>query len=486
MEMRRQAAWIGAASVIAATLGLGCWAGRSALEDVEPERAPSSGGAGGAGGGSSAGGAGGDGCSSTCPVELPTRMVKLTAGDDHSCARSSDGSIQCWGSNFAGELGLGDSQDRGDAPGEMGDALPAIDLGKGKKTVAITAGYLESCALIDDGSVKCWGSNQGGALGLGDTQDRGDKPDQMSDNLPTVDLGEGMRAVDIDSGNGQTCALLALGRVKCWGKCVLSPLGLGDVLDHGDAPNEMGDNLPFIDLGKDKTAVGIATGDYHICALLQGGAVKCWGNGGELGLGDDRLRGIKSDEMGDNLPAVDLGKDMKAAAITAGSSHTCALLDDGRVKCWGFNLFGQLGLGDTLYRGGEPNQMGDNLPAVDLGKGMKAAAITAGSYHTCALLQGGSVKCWGINNFGQLGRGDTLDRGVSPNQMGDDLPAIDLGKGKKAVEIAAGASHTCALLDDDSIKCWGRNFRGVLGLGDKFDRGDEPNEMGDDLPAVEL
>ena len=99
--------------------------------------------------------------------------------------------------------------------------------------------------------------------------------------------------------------------------------------------------------------------------------------------------------------------------------------------------------------------MGDSLPTVALGTGRTAVAITAGNYHTCALLDDGSVKCWGYNDYGQLGLGDTADRGVGAGEMGDSLPAVALGTGRTAVAITSGSYHTCALLDDASVKCWG-------------------------------
>src|SRR5690606_9674905 len=111
----------------------------------------------------------------------------------------------------------------------------------------------------------------------------------------------------------------------------------------------------------------------------------------------------------------------------AGQLHTCAMFNDGSVKCWGMNSSGQLGLGDTSNRGDGSNEMGDNLPNVDLGGGRTATDITAGATHTCAILDDGSAKCWGANNSGQLGLGDTSNRGDGSNEMGDSLPAVDLG-----------------------------------------------------------
>ena len=171
--------------------------------------------------------------------------------------------------------------------------------------------------------------------------------------------------------------------------------------------------------------------------------------------------------------------------ILSSSSHTCAVLDDDSIKCWGSNYNGKLGLGDTNNRGDDWNEMGDNLLAVNLGTGRKVKAISAGRSHTCAILDDDSVKCWGYNYNGQLGLGDTNTRGDNWNEMGDNLPAVNLGTGRKAKAISAGGSHTCAALDDGSVKCWGYN-NGQLGIGYLNNRGDDPYEMGDKLPLVAL
>ncbi|AKT40390.1 uncharacterized protein CMC5_045430 [Chondromyces crocatus] len=102
------------------------------------------------------------------------------------------------------------------------------------------------------------------------------------------------------------------------------------------------------------------------------------------------------------------------------------LLHDGRVKCWGYNDYGQLGLGDMEWRGDRPGEMGDSLPAVNLGTGKTAVALMAGGSHTCASLNDGTVKCWGSNDHDQLGLGDTDARGTSASHMGDNLPTVKL------------------------------------------------------------
>jgi hypothetical protein len=161
--------------------------------------------------------------------------------------------------------------------------------------------------------------------------------------------------------------------------------------------------------------------------------------------------------MGANLPSVDLGANWTVVEVAAGgyhtSGHTCARLENGAaraVKCWGRNNHGQLGLGDTTDRGDVGGGMGGNLSAVQLGTGRSAVALSLGWGHSCALLDDASVKCWG-ENAGTLGQGDRNNRGDVGGEMGDILPAVDLGDGRTAVQIATGDSHTCALLDNAQL-----------------------------------
>ena len=359
--------------------------------------------------------------------------------------------------------------------------------GSGRGAAAVLAtGDDHTCVLLADGSVKCWGYNGGGKLGLGDSDNRGDAANEMGANLPAVSLGTGLTARAVVAGTDHSCALLVAGTVKCWGSGSSGRLGQGDLANRGDGPDEMGNNLPPIDLGTGRTALSLAADYDHMCAILDNGSVKCWGyNGqGQLGLGDTANRGDNPNEMGDDLPAVELGTGRTATALALNDSVTCVLLDNGTVKCWGQNSGGYLGLGDTANRGDEPGEMGDNLPAVDLGAGRTAVAISASGNTACALLDNATVKCWGRNDLGQLGQGDTVVRGDDPGEMGDNLPPIDLGTARTAISSSVGRRHSCALLDNHAVKCWGGNLLGQLGQGDTTVRGDGPDEMGDLLTPV--
>ncbi|WP_437658457.1 hypothetical protein [Sorangium sp. So ce1182] len=416
----------------------------------------------------------GDACAASCVKE---RVVKIAAGYHHTCAVLNTGKIKCWGSNGSGQLGLGDAVNRGNLPDQMGSALPVTDLGDGAEVESIAAGASHTCARLTSGVVKCWGTSPFGALGLGAIISRGAHANEMGDRLEVVNLNGS--AIAMAAGGNHTCAVVSGAATRCWGQNQAGQLGLGDVNNRNVAHSSAAS------LGVGKVALSLALGEAHTCARLNGGSVKCWGlnNVGQLGLGDALARGDVANEMGDTLRVVDLGGEQPLALAT-GAYHTCALLRGGRVKCWGHNARGQLGIGDNSHRGASASHMGDNLAEVDVGA--TVTAIAAGGYHTCALLTDGRAKCWGQNDFGQLGLSDMDDRGDAGDEMGDALPAVDLGEGATARAITAGAHHTCALLTDDRVKCWGRNDVGQLGLGDARPRGDELGTMGDALPAVDL
>lgn len=425
----------------------------------------------------------------------PDLFAGISVCGTHACAILADGSLKCWGGNGSGQLGLGDTATRGDGPGEMGANLPAVDLGTGRRAIAVavggfTNGEPHTCAILDDHSVKCWGSNLSGQLGIGDFAQHGDQPGEMGDNLPAVDLGTGRTAVAISITHRKTCAILDDGSIKCWGNFLGGSGPRGGI---GNDPNEMGDNLAPVPLGVGRKALAISLGRNHTCAILDDHSVKCWGlnNVGQLAQGDTTDRSAS-----DDLPAVNLGSGRTAVALALGhligassEGQSCVLLDNGTVKCWGSNASGQLGQGDVNRRGDGPGETGDDLPPIDLGSGRTAVSITTSGMVTCALLDDGSVKCWGQGGAA-LGQGDTTSRGDNPGEMGDALPAIDLGTGRKAIALTMSetSAMVCARLDNYEIKCWGGNSNGRLGIGDSTNvaRGDNPGEMGDNLPYLDL
>jgi len=425
--------------------------------------------------------------------------IDLAAGSSVSCAILENNQTKCWGENTFGGLGLGDGIDRGGFPGDMGNDLGYVDVSETSRLVGIAPGR-HSCGLLENGRVKCWGRNEDGQLGLGDTESRGQDPKELGANLEAVDLGTnqvGNSRAARQTGTGlfHSCAVLDAvlndaAAVKCWGYNAFGQLGQEDVRDRGKQAGEMGDDLKPIQVGDPKSGiVDLAVGGFHTCIAQADGAVYCWGSNsfGQLGLGDGINRGGNTGDMGTALNAVELGSGRTAVQIVAGTYHSCALLDSGFVKCWGRNASGQLGQGDLEDRGDDSNELGDQLPAVQLGSvNLSVTQLAAGDAHTCALLENGGVKCWGSNNFGQLGLGDTLNRGDEPGEMGFDLPLVDLGNSRTAVRIAAGSTHSCALLNSGDVKCWGGNDAGQLGQENVAITGDAPNELGDILAPIDI
>jgi alpha-tubulin suppressor-like RCC1 family protein len=301
----------------------------------------------------------------------------------------------------------------------------------------------------------------------------------------------------LDAGGQHACAVFVNGVLKCWGRSEDGQLGYGDSNSRGDAVGEI-EGLPAVELGTSRTAKSAATGGNSSCAILDNDALKCWGRNdhGQLGLGAIGGRGGALLQMGDSLPAVNLGAGRTVAAVSVGNyvvtAFACAILDTGQVKCWGDNSQGQLGIESAaVSKGLVPTDMGDTLPTVDLGPGRTATHISAGAEHVCVILDAApsdadsNVKCWGGNDFGQLGLDDALPRGGGANDMAT-LPTVNLGVGRSAIAIAAGSSHTCAILDNHSVKCWGDNAWGELGTDDGNDYGAGANTSGTGAPVLSM
>jgi hypothetical protein len=254
--------------------------------------------------------------------------------------------------------------------------------------------------------------------------------------MPTLtsSLGTNRTAVAIAAGPASlhTCAILDNGAVSCWGINDHGQLGNGNTTDQ-NSPTQT------LSLGTGRTAVAITSGDQHTCAILDNGAVSCWGRGsiGQLGNGNT------SDQTMPTLTS-SLGFGRTAVAISAGSYHTCVILDNGSVSCWGEGGDGQLGYGGPY---GTFNKNSPTLTS-SLGVGRTAVAISAGSVHTCVILDNNSVSCWGNGDFGKLGIGNTGDK-IIP------ILTRSLGTGKNAIAISSGYALTCVILNTREVSCWG-------------------------------
>jgi alpha-tubulin suppressor-like RCC1 family protein len=418
------------------------------------------------------------------PANRPAVFGGSTAYSN--CVILTGNTVKCWGYNDVyGVLGIGSTDTRGDGPREMGNPLPAVNLGTGLVAKQLAVGTYNICALMTDGRVKCWGWGGDGLNGQGTTYDIGYDASEMGDALPFINLGTGRTAKMLSLGYLHACALLDNNSVKCWGLNKYGQLGLGDSNYRGDGAGEMGDNLQAVNLGTGRTAKYVMAGGHHTCAHLDNDTVKCWGynNHGQLGLGDANNRGDQTGEMGDSLLAVDLGRGRTVKQLSVGSYHSCALLDNNSIKCWGVNSEGQLGLGDRNDRGDGAGEMGDALLTVNLGTARTAKWVLASGYSTCAMLDNNTVKCWGDNSEGQLGLGDTNDRGDAPNEMGDNLPALNFGAGRSLVQMSGGELHFCAAFDNNTVKCWG-DGEFALGQGNQNDVGRTSANDIANLPAI--
>jgi alpha-tubulin suppressor-like RCC1 family protein len=334
---------------------------------------------------------------------------QISAGGYHSCAVQLSGQVQCVGENFDGQLGNG---------WLTNSSIPVTVSGI-TTAVSVTAGGRHSCAVLVDGTVECWGSDFWGQLGNGLTARFVPTPVRVS-GITT--------AVSVTAGTGHSCAVLVGGAVKCWGHNSGGQLGNGSTIDSSTPVTVSGIT----------TAVSVTAGVYHSCAVLVDGAVKCWGSNFSSLLGNGSTI--------DSSTPVSVSGITTAVSVTAGSFHSCAVLVDGTVKCWGSNFDVQLG------NGWLPNS---SIPVTVSGI-TTAVSVTAGGYHSCAVLVGGAVKCWGFNDNGQVGNGSTARFVSTPVRVSGITTAVS---------VTAGGRHSCEVLVDGSVKCWGSNYFGQFGDG---------------------
>jgi len=389
-------------------------------------------------------------------VGLDSGIVAITSGDNYDCAVTAAGGVKCWGDNRIGQLGIGMTNDTLNPPTDV------VGLTAGVSDIA--AGFQHTCALTVEKGVKCW--NQ-----------RWDQPGLVA----VIGLESGVKA--LAAGYEHSCALMETGHVKCWGWNQYGQLGrgfssysvtpvnvarlpFGSAADAGDvfrrcAPTSEGPDgcanaqvaegsgeialeSPLIPLASMEHGGFIVSGANadHSCALLRNGVLKCWGrnNRGQLGIGERtfRIRPVVVDGLNEGI-----------IAVATGGLHTCALTTTKQIKCWGDNRFGQLGDAPQEEPRLTPGSAVSGLPA-------GTVAVTAGPYHSCALTEQGGVNCWGINSTGQLGDG-TREPRVGP------VAVVGLESGIQT--LTAGASHTCALTVAGGVKCWGNNNTGQLGVG---------------------
>ena len=370
-------------------------------------------------------------------------VIDVVAGRSHTCLLRDTGDLKCWGQNDFGQLGDGTTTQR---------ALPQ-DVLIGSSD-AIAAGQSHTCAITTAGGVKCWGAKGAGQVGPSSTDLCIGGVTDVCNVTPTDVPGLSGGVVALGAGQEHTCAITSSGGVKCWGDNTYGQLGDGTTTSR-TAPSDVA--------GLTSGVSAISVGSQHTCATTTSGAVKCWGWNlhGQLGTETaGSCAGIPCSTTPVDVPG--LGG---VLAVGAGSEHTCAVTSSGGVKCWGGNGVGQLGNGNPSSGRREP---------VDV-SGLSAGVLTlrAGLDHTCAITSTGDVKCWGSNEFGQLGDGTSTNRSAPVNVA--RLPG-------EATVIALGGWHTCAVTTD-GISCWGNNFDGQL--GDGATTGIEPNSSPGSVVGLE-
>lgn len=345
--------------------------------------------------------------STTPPVQgepLPD-AVTLDAGDFHTCAVLDDGSVYCWGNNNYGQLGDGTT---------TGRVVP-VAVTSLTDVASVSAGGFVTCALTTDGTLSCFGINEQGELGNGTT---------VNSSVP-VEVSNFDDVAEVSVGAKHTCAYRAGETVHCWGRENTTELGISGNPDT---------SVPNAVTVRPLPVVSIAVGQLQTVVALPDGQADTWGNF-TMGL--------------DYFP-----RDGNVARVTAGYLHSCALLTDQTVVCWGNGSSGQLGHGEFAITSQNP-VFAQGLDQI--------GAVSAGHQHTCALrldnpalgTPSGSVWCWGSNSYGQLGDGTAITRSSPVKVYGIE----------DAVAISTGYAHSCAVLKAGDMRCWGWNEWGQLGDG---------------------
>ena len=335
-------------------------------------------------------------------------VVAIAPGGAHTCAITDTGRVKCWGHNGSGQLGAG-------ATAAATELSPVDVIGLSSGVTQLSAGFLQTCAVLTGGAVKCWGNNENGELGDGTN---------ISRNEPVAVSGLSSGVASVHTGFFHTCAVTTSGTVKCWGKN-----GLGQLGDLTTANKNIPVTVPGL-AGVTKVSFG---GDAS-CALTSAGAVKCWGEG---------LGGASQSYV----PVAISGLESGVSGLSVGRYFGCAKMSSGTVKCWGSGGDGELGNGTTS----------SSTSAVSVSGLTGVSRISSGAGHTCATLNAGGIKCWGLNSSGQFGNGTTTSSSVPVSTL--NLPADTI------TSITTGQSYTCITLSSGYAQCWGYNGYGGVGDG---------------------
>lgn len=353
----------------------------------------------------------------TCFAPTACAQTVVAGGFDYACALvKTEGTVKCWGS--ASTSGAGPA-----ATSQTNSPRDTINLAG---IVAIAGGQLHACALRNDGVVLCWGDNLYGQLG--DPASSGVRT--VKTPQPVVGLGGPVLAVFAGPGGDHTCAITASLSAKCWGRNRSGNLGNGAFTS-----NPVPQAVPGLG-----AVSGMAIGIDHTCAVTFAGAVLCWGDNGYGQLGD----GSTSSRL---VPTAVVGLASGVADIVAGSHHTCALLNNGGVKCWGRGSSGALGRGGAT----DASNPNSKVPVDVLTLASGATSIVAGDAFNCATLVSGGVRCWGKR---PAGGGDGV-QWTSSADLYQPTPVNVVGLSGPVVSIGSGFRYVCAVVTSGLVECWG-------------------------------
>jgi hypothetical protein len=392
----------------------------------------------------------GDCCYDYVP-ECRRRVSRIGAGGRQTCAVMTDGGVVCWGRGEYGVLGYGSTADvptPDSAPGDVNVGAPVSRL---------AAGYYHTCALFN-GAVKCWGRNSDGQLGYPGAGNIGD--DEEPADMPNVNVGGSV--TQLVAGTYHTCALLSRGSVKCWGSNAFGQLGYPGVTSVSD-PSTAG----AVSIGG--TATALYAGVFHTCARLSTGALRCWGDNsfGQLGYGINtgswaRIGDFETPSSAGSVPVgaswIELG---------AGSTSNCVVPASGGVRCWGD--------GDSVLGDGSGTTFGDTEPASAaplLRAGELFEAVGVGGTHRCVLTVLGGMRCWGYIPLAGIGYG-------SPAAVLTAASAGLIDVGGTVASIAVGYSHVCAVLTNGGARCWGQTGLHGYPISGAIGDDETPADMGD-------
>jgi alpha-tubulin suppressor-like RCC1 family protein len=342
-------------------------------------------------------------------------------GTAHGCV-ARDGTAWCWGDNSEGQLGDGTRHSQATAHPVVSDLDAEI--------IEISSGGQHSCARGSNGALFCWGDNSRGQLGLAITKTRKKRPTAVAQ------LGRDVASVA--AGADHTCALTTDGQAWCWGDNSHGQLGIGGNQNLARSP------ILVAALGNDVARIAASESSAHTCAMSNEGKLWCWGANSDGQLGDSTRTDRKVPvQIASTRSGAPFGEVTDACT---GALHTCARRADGSTWCWGSNDQGQLGNGAfDKARAKRPVR-------VDLEGEVAQGTLSCGANHTCAILESGSLECWGDNSHGQLGNG-TIGNQAS-------VPAPVVGLDGVPVRVSADADRTCAQLDNETTACWGEDIEG--------------------------